>query len=371
MSFEPFPTNYLTLDLRAWQEQGVLTLSPRFQRRSVWKPAAKSHFIDTLLRGFPVPPIHIRLTSTSTRGALREVVDGQQRLRTLFDFLEGKFRLGRQIESEWAGKAYYQLPDEQQQQITGYRFLIYQYHGIDDRTVLEIFARMNTYSVALNPQELRNGKYFGNFKNCAYSIGFDYLQFWRNSRILTESSITRMSEAELVSELLVAQLDGLQDKKSSLDDFYYHLDDEWGTTPLEWTWRKLAKPAAWLSRAESEKRFRRTMEAITEAVGDIIPVTSFSRVPLFYTLYTATYHRLFGLPGFDKYSPQSGLDQDARLRLRETLENLSGLLGDKVPIDELSGWRRDFVVASARQTDNVGPRRTRLETIWDQANLGD
>src|SRR5439155_1330394 len=143
-----------------------------------------------------------------------------------------------------------------------YRFPIYQYQGIEDQTVLEIFARMNTYSVALNRQELRNGQYFGIFKSTVYRLALNYLTFWRSSGLFSESNIARMDEAELVSELLVAQLDGLQDKKASLDDFYDKLDDEWDGEPINWVWRKAQKPAQWLSREESERRFHSTMGEI-------------------------------------------------------------------------------------------------------------
>jgi hypothetical protein len=370
MSFEPTLTNYVTFDLLSWQEQGVLTLSPKFQRRSVWKPVAKSYFIDTLLRGFPAPPIHIRLTTDFKRGAVREVVDGQQRLRSVFDFIAGKFRIGRQIQGDWSNKTYTQLSDQQRNQLLGYKFQIYQYQDIDDRTVLEIFARINTYSVALNAQELRNGRYFGYFKTTVYSLGLDYLQLWKSMGLFSDSSIARMNEAELVSELLVAQLDGLQDKKASLDDFYSHLEDEWADEPVSWIWRKSEKPTQWLSRQRCEDRFRKTMDSIQDAVGEILPLSEFSRVPLFYSLYNAVYHRLYGLPGFARPTPAHALDLDSRLRLREVVEQLSELVADKTPPDDLRGWRRDFIIAAARQTDNIGPRRRRLEIIWDRAELG-
>lgn len=369
MAFSPTLTNYVTFDLLSWQEQGVLKLSPKFQRRSVWKSVAKSYFIDTLLRGFPVPPIHIRLTTDLSRGALREVVDGQQRLRAIFDFIGGKFRISRQVQAEWSNKRYDQLSDAERARLLGYRFQVYQYQDIDDRTVLEIFARINTYSVALNQQELRNGRYFGYFKNTVYTLGFDYLAFWKNAGLFSDSSIARMNEAELVGELLVAQLDGLQDKKASLDDFYSHLEEEWDNTEAFWTSRKISKPARWLSRETCEQHFRTTMASIHDAVGDVLSSSEFSRVPLFYSLYTAVYHRQFGLPNYARRSPFRVLDADAMLRLRETIASLSEVLAEKASLDDLRGWRREFVIASARQTDNIGPRRTRLEVIWDQAKL--
>src|SRR5262249_3723288 len=133
----------------------------------------------------------------------REVVDGQQRLRTLFDFIAGKLRLGRQIDAPWAGRTFTQLKPEQQESLRMYKFYVYQYQNVTDQTILEIFARINTYSVPLNSQELRNGKYFGHFKSTVYQLGLDYLNFWRAAGIFTERAIARMQEAELTSELII------------------------------------------------------------------------------------------------------------------------------------------------------------------------
>ena len=51
--------------------------------------------------------------------------------------------------------------------------------------VLEVFARLNTYSVALNKQELRNGRFFGLFKQSMYQLAYEHLEFWRRQRIRT------------------------------------------------------------------------------------------------------------------------------------------------------------------------------------------
>ena len=104
MIAQPMPTNFTALDLLAWHEEGSLELSPKFQRRGVWKPAAKGFFLDTLLRGYPVPPLHIRMMPTAgSNRARREVIDGQQRLRTLLtssressELVSSPFNLGRQ-----------------------------------------------------------------------------------------------------------------------------------------------------------------------------------------------------------------------------------------------------------------------------------
>lgn len=370
MALEPTITVYVALDLLAWKEQGVLVLSPKFQRRGVWGTGARSYFMDTILRGYPVPPLHLRLVKNPARGMVRDVIDGQQRLRALFDFIEGNYKLSPQLDAKWAGKSYDQLEQTERDQIESYRFQIYQYQNIDDATVLEIFARINTYSVALNAQELRHGRHFGEFRQSAYSLAFKHLQFWRDGRIFTEAAIARMQEAQLSSELLVMQMDGLQDKKKSVDDFYRNLDSAWGRRAAPWNSKIREEiPHVWLSRETSEKRFSEVIDTIVETVGDQLGESEFRRVPLFYTLYGGIYHRLYGLPGFDEPTPTKPLTRAERTQLRDAMERLSDLVSEKPQLDELRGWRREFLVAAARQTDNLGPRRERLRILWEQAEL--
>lgn len=370
MALDPTITVYVTLDLLAWKEQGALALSPKFQRRGVWGLGPRSYFMDTVLRGYPVPPLHLRLVKNPARGMVRDVIDGQQRLRALFDFIEGKYKLSSQVDTRWAGKSYNQLTDEERDQIEAYPFQVYQYQNIDDATVLEIFARINTYSVSLNAQELRHGRYFGEFRQSAYYLAFRHLQFWRDSRIFTEGAIARMLEAQLTSELLVMQMDGLQDKKKSVEDFYKRLDTEWGRQADPWSSKTRAEiPKVWLSRSASEKRFTTVIDTIVETVGEQLAESEFRRGPLFYTLYACIYHRLFGLPGFDEPTPKKPLSHDEGTQLRDAIERLSALVTEKPSVDEARGWRRDFLLASARQTDNIGPRLDRLRILWEQAKL--
>ena len=78
-------TNYKVSDFLTWQKAGSLILSPSFQRRPVWESGAKSYLIDTVVRGLPMPIIFLReqKSNLTTFEPKREVVDGQQRIRTL------------------------------------------------------------------------------------------------------------------------------------------------------------------------------------------------------------------------------------------------------------------------------------------------
>ena len=83
-------TVFKVSDFLSWQKAGNLDLTPPFQRRSVWKKGAKSYLIDTIIRGLPIPIIFIRDKQSDefSLEPLREVVDGQQRLRTLISFTQ-------------------------------------------------------------------------------------------------------------------------------------------------------------------------------------------------------------------------------------------------------------------------------------------
>jgi hypothetical protein len=332
--------------------------------------SAKSSFIDTVLRGYPVPPLHLRVVKDPRRGIIREVVDGQQRLRALLGYIEGEYRLSTQLDADWSGRSFDQLSEADRSQIENYRFQIYQYSEIEDSVVLEIFSRINTYSISLNAQELRYGKYFGEFKQSVYALSLEYLEFWRANQIFTNQGIARMQEAQFVSELLVMQLDGMQDKKKSLGDFYKNLDESWGNKARKWG-REGAIPAQWLSRQDSERRFRSSIESIISVWPGGLRSSVFRRLPLFYTVYSLVYHRLYGVPNVTAPTPRAPMGRESRERLAATLEEASALLDSQAKADRLSGWQRQFVIASAQQTDNIGPRRTRFAVLWDLAALGE
>src|SRR6266550_7246160 len=97
---------YTPADFIQWRTTESVILTPKFQRRGVWKPAARSFFIDTLLRGMPSPPIYIRFVQSTTRDKLiRAVIDGQQRVAAVSDFVDGQYRLSRSLQQPWAGSS--------------------------------------------------------------------------------------------------------------------------------------------------------------------------------------------------------------------------------------------------------------------------
>jgi hypothetical protein len=343
---------YTPADFLLWQENGMLEISPKFQRRSVWRTPARSYFIDTLLRGMTVPPLYLRLIQDAKKTkAVREVVDGQQRVRSVLEFMGEKgYRLSKTVNAPWAGKTFFQLTGEQQQQIKQFGFSVEIFKGISDKQVLEVFCRLNVNGMQLNKQELRNGKFFGLFKQTAYTLAFDYLEFWRRHNIFSELSIARMLEAELASELLIAGSEGMQDKKTTIDHYY----GKWEESYPE--------------RGRDERHFRDAIETISETFNGDLASSAFHRPPLFYTLYCVVYHHTFGLPGIQRSTPRRHLGADQRQSLRDAVNKLSEMVAQsKDPAAEVPAKYSGFVTACLRQTDNISPRKVRFNKLYDEA----
>ena len=353
MITRPERSSYTPIDFLGWHEAGSLILTPKFQRRHVWTAPARSYLIDTLLLGMPVPPIYIRVVQSPERNRIiREVIDGQQRISAILDFAMNKYALSKNIESELSGRRFKDLTRQDQDKIMQYPFICEVFHGIEDAQVLSIFARLNTHSVKLNAQELRNGRWFGHFKRLSYSLALDHLEFWKRMGIFSDSRIARMAEVELTSELLIVELAGVQDKKKSIDDFYEDLDE---------TFHGHAKVA---------DHFRKTIDAIVEACDDVLPESEFRRPPIFYSLYSAVFHRLFGVENVDLPTKRQGrLSADEMEALGNTIRELSEVIlrarGDQD--EDVPTRYQKFVAACLRQTDNIRPRQARIEAIYKRA----
>lgn len=282
---------YRVSDFLDWQRNHTLQLSPSFQRRPVWRPAAKSYLIDTIVRGLPIPVIFIReTTDLDTLKPIRQVVDGQQRIRTLLtyiapklieDYLESRdnFEIKAIHNKAIAGKRFMDLSSEYKEQILNYKFGVHILPpNVDDKQVLQIFARMNATGVRLNYQELRNATFTGELKQTMYDLAYEQLSRWRDWQVFNENNIARMEEVEFVSDLALLMFKGITSKsKKPLDKMYEDNED------------------VFVGKLIIETRFRNVMDAIDTSLGRHISSTIFKKKTLFYCLFALVYDYLYSL----------------------------------------------------------------------------
>ena len=282
-------TQYKISDFINWQKSNELNLSPIFQRRAVWPKGAKSYLIDSVLRGLPIPPIILRElpAEVETFRSVREVVDGQQRIRTVLSFVapqtlndfsvnRDSFKISKSHNKEVGGSEFSDLDKKLKQRILDYQFMVHLFPSeTDDRDILEIFARMNATGLKLNNQELRNAQFFGEFKSIAFELSAEHLEFWRNWELFSESSIARMNEVEFTSELMILIIDGVSsNSKSVIDNAYTKFDSDFS------------------NQEEVVKRVRHVLELLQKfSVGN---QELYASKTYFYPIFAAFYHVAFG-----------------------------------------------------------------------------
>lgn len=142
-------------------ESAALDLQPNFQRGEVWPKSKKQRLIDSVLREWHVPPIHV-IENPDTRK--QEVLDGQQRLVAIRDFVRGEFVVDGSIEpldpkiQDLDGKKYRDLPDEVQRQFDQFTLRLYRIVDFKPSEPAELFYRLNQPS-NLTGAEQRNAFY--------------------------------------------------------------------------------------------------------------------------------------------------------------------------------------------------------------------
>ncbi|WP_176475367.1 DUF262 domain-containing protein [Kocuria sp. WN036] len=231
-------TTYTVVDFLEWQRQGSLDLQPVYQRRAVWNPKVKSLLIDSLLRGFPLPLVflHNRLDVTTSK-TIRQVVDGQQRLRTILSYVDidslreveewDRFTVMRTHNRDYAGLAFNQLPEDVQGRILQTELSVNVLpSNVDDVTVLSIFQRMNSTGLKLNDQEIRNATYFGEFKDSSYALAYSQNQRWQKWGVFSRQEVAQMKEVELTADLMGFLLRGVTARsKATINALYRDYDE--------------------------------------------------------------------------------------------------------------------------------------------------
>jgi len=180
-----------------------INLKPEFQRDFVWDINRASLFIDSLIIGLPIPSIFL---GKSKEDENYIVIDGQQRLKSAYYFMTGKFvsddnetifTLRNLKDRAWNGKTYSELDDKFKKRI---RNAVLNTTIIEDinskpEVVHDLFHRLNTGGMPLTDQEIRNCVYTGLFNK--QILDLNKYANWR--KLLDKEALDkRLRDAELV-----------------------------------------------------------------------------------------------------------------------------------------------------------------------------
>ena len=182
---------------------------PDFQRRYVWDKRRASRLIESFLLNIPVPSIFV-FREPKTQKLL--VVDGQQRLKTIQFFLDGKFIDDKDfslkgVQPSLEGKTYKKLSTHDQIRLKDsiLRTVIFEQKDIDDnKSMYQIFERLNTETSVLKDQEIRNALYRGKFNELLKKLNRE--EKWRKL-MGRDEPLPRMRDVELILRFLALYYD--------------------------------------------------------------------------------------------------------------------------------------------------------------------
>jgi len=149
-----------------------IDLSPRYQRRARWDTRRQSALIESFLMNVPVPSVFLNEDDYGKYS----VIDGKQRLTAVHSFLRGRLKLaGLKVFSELNGNTVEEIPLPLRNALETRAALqaIIILRQSDTEVKFEVFKRLNTGGVRLNPQEIRNSTWPGPFNNLVLALSED------------------------------------------------------------------------------------------------------------------------------------------------------------------------------------------------------
>lgn len=343
------PQTYTVSDFIEWNSKKQLNLSPDFQRGSVWTPSAKVFLIDTILNDLPMPQVFFRTKiDAATQTMTREVVDGQQRLRTVLEFAAGKLKLTSKS-PRFKGKTYADLDVADQEIFLSYKIPCVQLINADNSMVLEIFARLNSYSVKVTPAELRHAEYIEPIKWAIYDASREWKYLWNELGVVSVRDSVRMKNVSLMAELFMTLDIGFGDGGEPTITKYYKS-----------------------KKTESEEYFLPIRKKVDAILKDIIDnfeedfsETPFFDAPNFLVLFSAVAYLKYGFPdtritdGVEEHKAE-GVDWENAI---ETLAEISQEFESEHNDEDADGRHSDFVSASKSTTHRISSRKPRFQLL--------
>lgn len=212
----------------------LLFVDNSFQRRYVWLEKHQIKLMETILLGYAVPEIYIWVTDTDaiTGDTKYSIIDGQQRIGAVVDFIKGKYSLKSSClddpNSRFANKKFEELEDEDRKLIWRYAFSMRVVKAEVERDkIVKLFLRLNSTDKSLNPQELRNAEFNGEFLKLANEIST--LDFWNSNKIFSVNDLRRMKDIEFISSILMFFRLGIEAEttQKAINDAYDLFNNEY------------------------------------------------------------------------------------------------------------------------------------------------
>lgn len=213
---------------------GKLFADSSYQRRKVWNDQDRVRLIETILMELVMPEVFFWTTDRDpdTGVASIHIVDGQQRINAIVDFINGEFLLNErylmkdEIKSKCGKKTFMELDEVYKNRIWDYPISIVE---IDTACTIgeikELFYRLNLTNYNLNQQEKRNSKdsVFGD--KCEALSTYD---FWKKTMLFSSNDAKRMKDVEYCCSIYILANEGIVDQTNGkkINNYYDDYKDD-------------------------------------------------------------------------------------------------------------------------------------------------
>ncbi|WP_457944219.1 DUF262 domain-containing protein [Vreelandella alkaliphila] len=332
------------IDLVGQLERKEVVVNKNYQRGAgLWPDSARSYFIDTILEGYPFPKIYLyQVFNEKAKRPIKEIVDGQQRITTIIDFMNNKFKLNS-ASRQYAGMYYSDLDEDVQNSFISYQIETSIILSATRAELLEMFRRINAYTAPLTAAEKRHATYQGAFKWFIVEQADEYAPILDELEIFTAKQLARMQDSEFIADLVVVLVKGVIQKSAKTIDDIYKVNDE--------------------GFESSEKYSKVLSDFFNFLSGDLEPLhnTFMMKSYVIHSLFSAYAHCKYGIPGGEEISgvrPKENIS----INLGKVLPILEALASAHEEQDE-SGPYKDYVRACISSTTKTPQRTQRFKTL--------
>lgn len=212
-------------------DEGKLIVDDTYQRRSVWSEKDKVRLIETILLQLVIPELFFWKADTDPETGISttHIVDGQQRIKAIYSFINNEFKLKPQhlldegSKEKYANKYFKDLDTETRKTFWNYQLMIIEIDSAATRDdIITMFNRLNLTDYNLNDQEKRNSV-SGEFAALAREISDNPL--WDEKRLFTGPDVKRMKDVEFCASIILLHRKGIIDQtdQSALNQAYEEL----------------------------------------------------------------------------------------------------------------------------------------------------
>lgn len=214
-------------------DDGDLIVDDSYQRRSVWSEKDKIRLIETVLLNLVIPVLFFWKADTDpeTGTSITHIVDGQQRIKAIYSFINNEFKLKPQYlldgtaKVNYANKYFKDLEVEDKKAFWNYQLMVIDIDPAATRSdIITMFNRLNLTDYNLNDQEKRNSM-SGEFAAVARELSEESI--WEERHLFSAPDVRRMKDVEFCASLILLYRKGIIDQtdQAALNSAYEELQE--------------------------------------------------------------------------------------------------------------------------------------------------